>query len=76
MASPAPLNHESSQSSHLIIEYNGVHQELKSMLFQINFLQENLVYGIMSSPVTVIYGDEALLSWRWLNTCLLMGITE
>ena len=31
--------------------------------------------GILSSQVTVMC-DGALLSWRWLNTCLPMGSSE
>jgi len=31
--------------------------------------------GEESSQVTLTC-DEALLSWRWLNTCLLMGTSE
>jgi len=34
-----------------------------------------LSYGVLPSQVTVMH-DGALLSWRWLNTCLPMGRSE
>lgn len=56
MTSPAPLNHETRQSSQLIIECNWVGQELKSMLLQITFFARELGMSILGINIHILCG--------------------